>query len=217
MSSKLIQHLKNKSEDNRHLKLLRSQWEFDEELIPKALQNISSLFPNYSRHDASHSQQILMNIERLLGDRIEYLTATDTWLLLEAAYWHDIGMVVTAKDIAIDIKSDEFKRYVNEIASTKGHELQDFASTFISLDPQNCFSAAETPQQAVENYRNILAGWYRKRHSNRITNIVESPLQETGITSPRNELLPKRLFRILGMICQSHGNNVEKIIEELPF
>jgi hypothetical protein len=80
--------------------MLENQWGFDEKLIPKALQTVGNLFPHYSRHDESHSKQILINIECLLGkDSIAKLTATDTWLLLEAAYWHDIGMVVPHKDV----------------------------------------------------------------------------------------------------------------------
>lgn len=94
MSDLLIQHLKQKGEQHSSLSTLVNQWGFDEKLIPKALQTVGNLFPHFSRHDESHSKQILVNIERLLGENIALLTATDTWLILEAAYWHDIGMVV---------------------------------------------------------------------------------------------------------------------------
>ncbi|MDN8318402.1 ATP-binding protein, partial [Acinetobacter baumannii] len=94
-----------------HLKLLESQWRFDQELISKALQNVSSIFPHYSRHDVSHSRQIIVNIERLLGDKIKFLSATDTWLILEAAYNHDIGMVITQKQIE-DMNTPEFEEFV---------------------------------------------------------------------------------------------------------
>ncbi len=59
------------------LSLLFSQWTFDKELITKALQNVSTIFPHFSRHDASHSRQIIVNVERLLGEKVKYLTATD--------------------------------------------------------------------------------------------------------------------------------------------
>ncbi len=217
MAEKLREHLRNKSQEHLHLKLLQSQWSFDEELIPKALQNVAAIFPHYSRHDASHSRQILINIERLLGDTLTSLTATDTWLLLEAAYWHDIGMVVTANDIVTDMQTVEFKHYVSEIASQRGHELQVFAQTFSSMDPRDCFSSAETPQQAYENYRQFLAGWYRIRHSGQVAEIIDDPWEKTGIASPRNELVPKRLFRLLGQICRSHGSSFGSTLESLPF
>lgn len=94
MADLLIRHLNEKGQEHSSLAMLVNQWGFDQQLIPKALQNVGSLFPHYSRHDESHSKQILVNIERLLADNLSLLTATDTWLLLEAAYWHDIGMVI---------------------------------------------------------------------------------------------------------------------------
>jgi hypothetical protein len=217
MAEKLKKHLQFKAEEHSNLKLLQSQWNFDEELIPKALQNIAVIFSTYSRHDASHSRQILINIERLLGDTLNSLSATDTWLLLEAAYWHDIGMIVTSEEIIADMKTPEFKNYIEDIASYSGHELYSFAKKFVSLDPKNCFAAAETPQQAVELYRQILAGWYRNKHPKRAEEIISDPWKKAGISSPRNELLPGRLFRLLGQICRLHGSTFEIIMQTLEF
>jgi hypothetical protein len=216
MAEKFMQHLQNKSEEHLHIKLLHSQWIFDQELIPRALQNIVTIFPHYSRHDASHSRQILINIERMLGKTLSSMTATDTWLLLEAAYWHDIGMVITSDDIIRDIKSNEFKQYVNDIASQKNHELCAFAQQFSSLDPKDCFAAAETPQEAVELYRQILSGWYRIKHADRAADAIADPWASAGIASPRNDLVPRRLFRLLGQICRLHCSSFENILEMLP-
>jgi hypothetical protein len=216
-SISLMQHFQDKSNENANLRLLQAQWNFDRELLPKALQNISVLFPHFSRHDYSHSQHILINIERLLGDTIKLLTVTDTWLLLEAAYWHDIGMIVSSEDIEEDMKSPEFKLYLQDISSQADHELREFVSKFSSLDPANCFAAAETPQQAVEMYRQLLAGWYRGRHPERAAKIVEDPWNSVGISSPRNELVPYRLFRVLGQVCEFHGSDCKSIMDSLPF
>lgn len=217
MAGKLIKHLNEKAKEHPHLQLLDSQWNFDQELIPKALQNIASIFPHYSRHDVSHSRQILINIERLLGDTLHKLTATDTWMLLEAAYWHDIGMLVTSEHIAADLKTEEFGQYIREIATHDGHELQAFAGSFSSQETSNCFGAADTPQRAMELYRQLLAGWYRKKHPSRSNKIINDPWEQAGISSPRNELVPKRLFRMLGQICQLHGAAFESVIAHLPF
>lgn len=218
MATQLTKHLSSKEGDHSEFGLLNAQWKFDQELIKKALQNVSSVFPHYSRHDASHSRQILTNIERLLGaDNLKLLTATDTWLLLEAAYWHDIGMVVTHDHTKKDMESDEFLSYVEAIASQNGHELQGFAKQFKSLDPKSCFAFADTPQDAVSLYRQLLAGWYRKKHPARAEMIVNDPWEEAGIASPRTELVPKRLFRILGMICRLHGSSFEAVLSQLPF
>lgn len=198
---------------HEHLKILESQWRFDKQLISKALQNISSIFPHYSRHDSSHSKQIIINIERMLGERICYLTATDIWLILEAAYSHDIGMVVTHKQI-LDMDTADFKSYVQDIADQPDHELYEFASKWVE-------GSAKLPEGSAahvffDEYRQLLAEWYRRKHPENSAKIIHDPFQEIGLTSPRNELLPKRLFGILEAICEAHGQPFEKVME-LPF
>lgn len=196
-----------------HLKLLESQWRFDQELISKALQNIGSIFPHYSRHDASHSRQIIVNIERILGDKIQYLTATDTWLILEAAYNHDIGMVITQKQIE-DMNTEEFHNFVVDLKNDTDHYLQEFAQNWLE-------KKATLPQQApahdfFQQYLQLLAEWYRRKHPHNSARIIRSPIEEIGLNSPRNELLPKRLFSILADICESHGRSFEELINQLP-
>lgn len=196
-----------------HLKLLESQWRFDQELISKALQNVSSVFPHYSRHDASHSRQIIVNIERLLGDRIKFLSATDTWLILEAAYNHDIGMVITQKQIE-DMNTPEFSNFVDSLITDKGNYLRKFAKKWKK-------NKATLPQKAdahgfFHQYIQLLAEWYRRKHSENSAKIVRNPMGEIGLNSSRNELLPNRLFNVLANICQAHGENFKYILKTLP-
>lgn len=196
-----------------HLKLLESQWRFDQELISKALQNIGSIFPHYSRHDASHSRQIIVNIERILGDKIQYLTATDTWLILESAYNHDIGMVITQKQIE-DMNTADFHNFVVELKNDADHYLHQFAKNWLE-------DKAILPRQApahdfFQHYLQLLAEWYRQKHPHNSARIIRSPVEEIGLNSPRNELLPKRLFSILADICESHGRSFNELMDELP-
>lgn len=200
-------------EKHEHLKLLQSQWRFDRELISKALQNISSVFPHYSRHDASHSKQIIVNIERMLGDRIHHLTATDMWLILESAYCHDIGMVITHKQIQ-DMDTPEFKVFINDIAAQSDHELHDFAIRWVSGEAT--LPDGVEAQSFFNEYRQILSEWYRRKHPQNAAKIIRDPLDEIGLSSPRNELLPKRLFGALAAICNAHGLPFEEVME-LPF
>src|SRR5579862_5947879 len=77
---------------------LLAQWTFDKQLVGRALQSVTLIFPHYSLHDASHADTILRQMARVLGPRrIDQLGPTDLWLLLEAAYHHDLGMVVDDK------------------------------------------------------------------------------------------------------------------------
>jgi len=202
----LIKHLKKKAEEHSSLEMLVNQWGFDEKLIPKALQTIGNLFPHYSRHDESHSRQILVNIERLLGKKnIEKLTATDTWLLLEAAYWHDIGMVVPQKDIEEALNHPGFSQYIQEICNNPLHELHQFSVNFSFSDMSQCFSGADTPIEAMDKFRQLMAEWFRQQHATRAKAIVQDPWENAGISSPRTELIPTRLFKLLGRVCHMHG------------
>ncbi|MFX9073475.1 ATP-binding protein, partial [Acinetobacter baumannii] len=56
----------------------------------------------------------------------------------------------------------------------------------------------------------------RQKHPKNSARIIRDPVEEIGLNSPRNELLPKRLFSILADICEAHGNSFEEIIKQLP-
>lgn len=209
----LEKHFEKVCNRHPHLKLLESQWRFDQELISKALQNVSTIFPHYSRHDVSHSRQIIVNIERLLGDKIKFLSATDTWLILEAAYNHDIGMVITQKQIE-DMNTPEFEEFVHSLKDSSDDNLKKFAKKWIK-------KKAVLPQKAeahdfIHQYIQLLAEWYRQKHPLNSAKIVRNPVEEIGLNSSRNELLPKRLFDVLADICKSHGDNFDALINSLP-
>lgn len=209
----LEEHFKEICGKHPHLKLLESQWRFDEELIAKALQNVSTIFPHYSRHDASHSRQIIVNIERMLGEKIKYLTASDTWLIFEAAYNHDIGMVITQKQLK-DIDSEEFRLYINEVASQPSNPLHQFATNW--KDEKAQLPKGSDSHIFLNKYIQLLAEWYRKKHPENSAKIVDNPADEIGLNSPRNELLPKRLFGVLSKVCRAHGQSFSEVMK-LPF
>lgn len=220
MADLLIRHLKKKSEEHSALSLLNSQWGFDEKIIPKALQGIASLFPHYSRHDESHSKQILINIERLLGEEnISKLTATDTWLILEAAYWHDIGMVVPHNDIGDAFNDPDFQKYLREIQDSPHHELFEFCSNFQSPNLMDSFTYSGSPLESMDKFRQLMAEWFRRKHADRAGSIVNEPWGSVGVSSPRTELIPARLFKILGRVCHLHGADFNDVVGKggLPY
>ena len=217
MSDFLIQHLAEKAKEHSSLALLLNQWGFDEKLIPKALQNVGNLFPHYSRHDESHSKQILVNIERLLGDNIAQLTATDTWLLLEAAYWHDIGMVVPQKDLIAALTDPAFAQYLDQLRNTPHHDLHRFAQHFNSHDVNGYFSGADSPMEAMDKFRQLMAEWFRRSHAARANQTIQTPWDSAGISSPRTELIPARLFKLLGKVCQLHGHPFSELLSGLHY
>ena len=214
MATQLIKHLSHCAEQDTVYEPLKAQWMIDEKLIPKALQNVGSYFPHYSRHDESHSRQILVHIERLLGANITQLTATDTWLLLEAAYLHDIGMVISDEHLTKNY--DGIKKYVEKAKLTANGESLLIMNAFIASQEKTVASVfAEVdifPFRAMQLLREIIADYYRLHHPERADQIICKPFDEIGLDSPRNELVPSRLFGLLGKICAYHGADFTKVM-----
>lgn len=217
MSTKLIAHLKKKCEEDGNVAILFAQWEFDQKLVGKALENIGGFYPHFSNHNASHSQQILVNIERILGDDVELLSATDTWLILEAAYWHDVGMLVDAQNAKAVHTNPDFNFMIQTIANEKGHDLQKFCQAYVEKNWLSAIGTVAHPFDGIEQYRQLVAEWFRRGHDKRVGRIVEDPFKDLGITSPRTELLPNRIYRYLGQICVSHGMDFDTFMETLPY
>lgn len=217
MSAGLIKHLKKKTEEDPNTAILMSQWSFDEQLVGKSLENVGSYYPHFSSHNESHSQQILVNIERLLGSNIDKLTATDTWLILEAAYWHDIGMLFSATEVQDIIDDEKFKDYVEELANNNVQDLHEFAKVWHEQGWQQALAYYDNPYTGVEKYRQMVAEWYRRGHAENSNNVVLKPLEKLGINTPRTELLPQRIYRYLGQICWSHGRDFDYVMNHLPY
>ena len=218
MSAGLIKHLKKKTDEDSNTRILMSQWEFDEKLVGKSLENVGSYYPHFSSHNESHSQQILVNIERLLGSNIDKLTATDTWLILEAAYWHDIGMLFNADEVQKVFEEDDFKEYVESLANDNTQDLHEFAKVWHEDGWNKALVNHSDPHTGVEKYRQMISEWYRRGHAKNSNSVVLDPFEKLGITSPRTELLPKRIYRYLGQICWAHGLGFDDyVMKTLPF
>lgn len=99
---------KNPESTDRHRTLWHS-WNQNKRWIRQLLELTLPSFPTFSRHDVSHSQSVLHNIESILGEqRISKLSATDCFVLLHTAYLHDIGMCITFDERAQIVKDHDF-------------------------------------------------------------------------------------------------------------
>lgn len=211
----LEQLLHAKTKDGQS-SILYAQWTYDKKIIPSALQAVANLFPHYSLHDESHSVTIINNIVRILGKtNFERLSAIDIWLILEAAYWHDLGMVVSGDELTSAIESPEFLDFVSELMQNKKHSLHDFAIKFEitngKLRPkENLYNL-----ELSDSIKFILAEFFRWRHADRSKDIVANPLREIHLQSPRG-VIPQRIMNLLGDICSSHTKDFMDVMA-LPF
>lgn len=95
----LEEHLKSFRDISLYEKLCCS-WEVDKQCYINSISTIAQRFPHYSDHGELHSKKIISSIEFILGKkRIKQLSVSDTWLLLQCAYTHDLGMSISANDL----------------------------------------------------------------------------------------------------------------------
>lgn len=211
LEDKLYEKTKDKQSE-----ILFAQWNYDKKLIPTALNAVSSLFPHYSLHDETHSISIINNIIRILGiDNIEKLPAIDIWLILEASYCHDIGMVLTSEELVNSINSKDFIVFFKDLIKDEKNGLHEFASQFVISENKIKYKNDYFNIELHDGIKFILAEFFRRNHADRSKEIIENPVEKISLSSPRG-VIPRRIFKILGDICASHTKNFNEVLE-LPF
>ncbi|WP_372755275.1 ATP-binding protein [Labilibaculum sp.] len=215
----MIRHLENilyEKTKGTQSEILFAQWNYDKKIIPTALNAVSSLFPHYSLHDETHSITIINNIVRILGvENIEKLSAIDIWLILEASYSHDIGMVVTSEELIKSLKSNDFITFFKDLIKDEKSGLHEFASQFEIVENQIKYKSNYLNLELHDGIKFILAEFFRNKHSNRSKEIIVNPAKTLSMSSPRG-VIPQRIFKILGDICASHTKDFEEVLD-LPF
>ncbi len=213
---KLLEKLLYEKTQGTQSEILFAQWNYDKKIIPVALNAVSTLFPHYSLHDESHSITIVNNIVRILGkEKLDKLSAIDIWLILEASYSHDIGMVVSSDKLIEALTSKEFIDFFKEIQQDKKSGLHEFALQFKIEDGKIKYNSNELSLEYHDGIKFILADFFRKKHADRSKEIINNPNGELKLSSPRG-VIPQRIFKILADICSCHTKNFEDVMK-LPF
>lgn len=210
---KYIEDLLYEKTKDKQSQILYAQWNYDKKIIPEILQTISTIFPHYSLHDETHSITIINNIVRVLGKKnIEKLSAIDLWFILEASYKHDIGMAISASEIKEALKSEDFINFFKSILRDRRHSLYQFASQFKVKNTKIKYKNKHLDLQLHDGIKFLLAEYYRSKHSKRSKEIIENHNNEFDLRN-NETLIPKRIFKILGAICDSHTQNFEDVMK----
>lgn len=199
------------AENDGEICLLRAQWDFDFKLYENALSHVGRLYNHFSRHDGSHSRKLLVNMGKLLGNRLETLEATDIWLMLEAAFMHDLGMLVPYDLLKSGLESTEFRRHMEDIAANPRHELHAYVKS-LKLDEPGTWLGGEHPLDAINHLHQLVVSWFRGRHGELSGDVALHP-ESVGILSPRNALVPDRLFRWLGTVSTMHTASFAQVMD----
>lgn len=212
----LVRHLKEISENDEKYKNLYASWTLDEEVYTNALKTIITSFPHYSMHDSTHSWSIINKIEMVLGEeRIRSLSPTDTFLILESAFVHDLGMITTEKEQKELWKDIEFKKYIEDIINDNLDSDLVTAAKYIKDIEENGVGDCKDWTINVKGFATLInADYFRRRHNKRSANVIMAS-NELSILSSRNNLIPERIMRLIAQISIMHGTQFSEVLEKL--
>lgn len=213
---KLEQHLGEICKSNAAYEDLLSVWNINKKMCQDILSTIVMNYPHYTKHDISHSEAIITNIEMLLGEEaIRSLSPTDTWLLLHAAYFHDLGMVLENKRIEKNWESKEFQDYIRELENSDDSALAQNAKFINSLGEQlgKKENIAAWPVRVKYAVTLIIANYYRGQHATDSNDYIKEMGSAFHIDLGFNGLIPQRLIILLGEIACMHTESNKRVLE----
>ena len=207
---KLDEHLKCLCDQHKRYENLYSTWTLNKKTCSELLKDVVIQYPHFSMHDASHAEAVIAKMEMLLGERVQNLSPTDTWLLLHAAYAHDLGMVVQWKDIEDRWKDENFQDELARLETLQDEDLRkavQFVRATHDLKVENTW-----PLQASKYVRLINAALFRGRHAQMSQEYIKPPAGELGLDLGHNDMIQPRLVKLLGQICMLHTAPLERVL-----
>lgn len=209
--------LKAYTECERHIErheILWHEWNHNKRWLTQIQELILPSFPSYSRHDSSHSEAIIHNIEMLLGEEnIRELSATDCFAILHTVYIHDIGMCITHADREEILKNKEFYEYLQNLCEGSNSDFNEYARILL----QECFKKEGTEEEQLQNILEsklkvyyaviyLIGEFRRKEHGEvsekRLVSWIDNP-EKLGIGFSTIDI-PNRLFYIIASCAAAH-------------
>ncbi len=220
-----------KKENNERSNTLWHAWKNNQKLLSQLLELTLPSFPTYSNHNESHAKKVLHNIERILGKQgISRLSPTNCFMLLNAAYLHDIGMCITYADRKAMVNSTDFVRLLDRICDNNMDMKKAVENMKQSIYPSHEDKDGKDRNNALkEKYSqkldvytaviNLMAEFQRSIHGQesgkRINSWVSSENNELGI-GLRLSGIPLRIFLRIADCARLHTDWDFNNILELP-
>lgn len=225
IEQQLETYAKHSQKTERH-EILYHTWYQNKKWLTTLLETTIIAYTNYSRHDASHAESVIHNIERILGEeRIRMLSPTDCFLLLHVAYIHDIGMYITAEDRRNMVISNKFDELLDRLERSTDAIQKQWADCIRKVCYKEIADSkgnAELYQKKLDVYHaitNIIAEFYRSEHGERSEQrLVEWTAEPTQLGSGFSMSgIPMRIFYRIAECAGLHTSYDFNKILELPW
>lgn len=204
--------LKKIVEDAPEYGELWSTWNLNKKTLEPILNAIIKDYPHYSFHDHSHSESILLNIEKVLGtENIEKLSPTDLWLLLHVAYLHDFGMVILDTKIHEFWGSSDFRHYLEEQRDSDNEEFRKAANTILSSNKDMEEFNILWPLDVKEAVTLLTSKYCRWQHGDFSRNYILDIKNVWGIDIGHNGVIKKRLVSLVADISAMHTKSFDDV------
>ena len=207
---KLDAHLNALCREHTEYANLYSTWSLNKHICTEILKSVVIHYPHFSMHDVSHAEAVVSKIEMILGNRIQNLSPTDTWLLLHAAYAHDLGMALRWEHIQSIWESSEFQDFLSSLNNSPDKEIRE-AAIFIR-DIGNANTASSWPLKAHRYVSLINAQYFRTHHARLSNTYIQTTAADLGLDLGHSNLIQPRILKILGKICELHTAPLSEIL-----
>lgn len=207
---------------------IKADWQSKKLLYRKMTKTTVYEFMNYSMHDESHSINILESIEMILGKkRVNKLSRSDLWLILNVAYAHDIGMVQEYKELEALWSNQEFQKYIEETKDSLDKDDANAAKLYKLLDRllKQATGLEDEPFEEYSEYAfEAYDAWpleFRKDITLLMSNFIRGQHGElskkffVNLEKTDNYIVCERLYELIGRIAACHTSGQESV-EQLP-
>jgi hypothetical protein len=166
------------------------------------LSYIPQTFPHYTRHTVQHSDEIIVQLSKLLfeedkfGKPVVELSPTEAYILIACAYLHDAGMVISDKEKATILLSEEWKSWTSENGggAKRWYEIQEFRKgAEVAHGYRDFIADIQT--------RHLIAEFLRRTHHLRSASVItqhETMLGRFAFDDPI-------MLRTIADVCIAHG------------
>lgn len=209
---RLDAHLEAICKEHVNYQNLYSTWTLNKLACANILKSTLTRYPYFSMHDASHAEAVLSKMEMLLGDRVQNLSPTDTWLLLHAAYAHDLGMVVQWSEIEHVWEQPNFQQFLISLYSDEDREVCD-AARFIQSAQKEIDTSILWPLKAHRYVDLINSAYFRGRHASMSRRYIRSDSSEFDLDLGHQGLIQPRIIKLLGNICEIHNAQLSEVLK----
>ncbi|NGM83393.1 hypothetical protein G5B47_13300 [Paenibacillus sp. 7124] len=170
------------------------------ESVANWLSYIPHTFPHYTRHTVEHSEEIILQISKMLfrdNDQeqgILRLSSIEAFIIMASALLHDSGMVVSDQEKIKILQSEGWNLWVSGNGSKRWEEVKSIRNdSNIDVSVRNFIADIQT--------RYLIAEYIRKAHHFRAVDVMtqnHTLLGKFSFDDPS-------LFQTITDICVAHG------------